>query len=141
MRAWLAKRMLTRNLLALNAGDYGPTLRADAPDVHFRFPGDHSWAADVRGREQVEQWLKRMVATGLQHDAPEQVVVSGPPWRMTVCLRGSDWLRAPTGELVYENRYVIWSTTSWGRVRAYEVYQDTQKAAALDEYLAGAAAR
>jgi hypothetical protein len=25
---------------------------------------------------------------------------------------------------------------SWGRLKAYEVYEDTQKAVALDEYLA-----
>jgi hypothetical protein len=31
---------------------------------------------------------------------------------------------------------VIWGRISWGRVREYEVYEDTQKSAAFDEYLA-----
>ena len=61
VRSWLAKKVITRNLRALNHGDMRPTLRMDAPDVHFRFPGTSSWAADVVGRDKVEEWLKRMV--------------------------------------------------------------------------------
>jgi hypothetical protein len=33
---------------------------------------------------------------------------------------------------------VIWGRISWGRLREYEVYEDTQKSKALDEYLASA---
>ena len=40
------------------------------------------------------------------------------------------------GETIYANRYVIWGRMAWGKLRDYEVYEDTQKAAALDEYLA-----
>jgi ABC-2 type transport system permease protein len=57
---------------------------------------------------------------------------------------GVDWLRWatplgwPAGETVWENRYVIWGRMSWGLLREYEVYEDTEKSTALDEYLAGA---
>jgi hypothetical protein len=51
-------------------------------------------------------------------------------------VRGTDYLRTPEGETVYENRYVIWGKMAWGRLREYEVYEDTQRTAALDEYLA-----
>jgi hypothetical protein len=51
-------------------------------------------------------------------------------------VRGHDHLRAPDGELVYENRYVIWGHLAWGKLKDYEVYEDTQKSKALDEYLA-----
>lgn len=51
IRNWLAMKLLDRNMRALNAGDPGPTLRLEAEDVHFRFPGTSSWAADVRGRD------------------------------------------------------------------------------------------
>ena len=91
VRSWLAKKVISRNLRALNQGDIRPTLRMDAPDVHFRFPGTSSWATDVVGRDKVEEWLKRMVATGLQHEAHD-VIASGPPWRMTIVLRGTDRL-------------------------------------------------
>lgn len=40
------------------------------------------------------------------------------------------------GERVYENRYVIWGRIAWGLLREYEVFEDTQKAKALDEHLA-----
>ena len=30
---------------------------------------------------------------------------------------------------------MIWGRMAWGRLKAYEVYEDTHKADALDEYL------
>jgi ketosteroid isomerase-like protein len=134
----LAKRMLDHAYRRLNAGDPSLLLRLDAKDVHFRFPGESSWTADVRGKDEVERWLNRMIATGLQHQ-PEQVVVQGPPWNMTICLRSTDHLATPEGKIVYSNRYVIWGRMAWGLLREYEVYADTQKLPGLDEYLAARA--
>ncbi|MGA2928282.1 MAG: hypothetical protein ABSG43_20260, partial [Solirubrobacteraceae bacterium] len=57
-------------------------------------------------------------------------------WKMTVCVRGHDYLKSPAGEVVYENRYVIWGRMAWGKLKDYEVYEDTEKARALDDYLA-----
>jgi ketosteroid isomerase-like protein len=142
MFSWLAKRMLDRAYTRLNAGDPSLLLALDAKDVHFRFPGESSWSGDIRGKDEVERWLRRMISTGLQH-RPEQAVVQGPPWNMTICLRSTDHLDDPSGERVYSNRYVIWGRIAWGRLRDYEVYEDTQKLPAFDEYLAarqGAAA-
>jgi ketosteroid isomerase-like protein len=39
------------------------------------------------------------------------------------------------GLRVYDNRYVIWGHIAWGKLREYEVYEDTQKSQRLDEYL------
>jgi ketosteroid isomerase-like protein len=135
MLSWLAKRILSQKMARLRVGDYEPLLRMDAEDVRFRFPGDSSWAAELRGKQELERWLQRFVRVGFQIFADE-VVVKGPPWNMTMCVRGTDHLKDAEGEVVYENRYVIWGRVSWGRVTEYEVYEDTQKAAALDEYLA-----
>ena len=44
--------------------------------------------------------------------------------------------RLAVGERIYENRYVIWGRLAWGRMQEYEVYEDTQKAKALDDWLA-----
>ena len=139
LRSWLARRMVTRSLAALNQGDVRPMLRMESPGVHFRFPGSSSWAIDAVGRDQVEGWLRRMTATGLQHQA-EDVVAVGPPWRMTLILRGIDRCDAPGGVTVYDNRYVIWATAKWGRITDYEVYEDTEKLTAFDAYLAQTAA-
>jgi ketosteroid isomerase-like protein len=132
--SWLAKTMLRRNMARLNEGNYGPTLQLDAPDVRFRFPGDSSWATEIDNREDLGRWLQRFVDTGLHIEADE-VVAQGPPWNMTLCIRGTDHLDTEDGR-VYENRYVIWGRIAWGRLREYEVYEDTQASKKLDDYLA-----
>ena len=134
MRSWLAKQLLTRFMAKLNAGDPGPLLRLDHRDVRFRFPGDSSWATELQGKDELAKWLQRFVDAGLQIYADE-VVVKGPPWNMTVCIRGTDHLDDADGRRVYENRYVIWGRIAWGLMREYEVYEDTQASKALDEYL------
>jgi len=135
MRQRLVARLLRHNMERIRAGDYRPTLRMDAKDVRFRFPGDSSWSGEIHGKDELERWLQRFVNVGLQIYADE-VVVKGWPWKMTVCIRGTDHLDAPSGERVYENRYVIWGHIRWGLLRDYEVYEDTQKSKTLDGYLA-----
>lgn len=134
IQSWLGRKMLGYTMGALNSGDVKPTLRMDAKDVEFRFPGDSSWAGVFRGKAALRAWLERFTRAGLQIDADE-VVVQGPPWRTTLCIRGTDHLDAPSGERVYENRYVIWGRLAWGKLKEYEVYEDTQKAKALDDWL------
>lgn len=135
MLSWLAKRMIARNMAKTREGDIGPTLRMDAEDIRFRFPGDSSWATELEGKEELERWLRRFVDVGIQI-YPDEVILKGFPWKQTICVRGHDHLDSAEGERVYENRYVIWGRISWGLLREYEVYEDTQKAKALDEHLA-----
>jgi ketosteroid isomerase-like protein len=135
MLSWLAKKMIARNMSRASAGDLGPTLRLDAEDVRFRFPGDSSWGGEFNGKGELEPWLRRFAEVGIQIH-PDEVVLKGFPWNQTICIRGRDHLDSPEGERVYENRYVIWGRLSWGLLREYEVYEDTQKSKALDAYLA-----
>jgi ketosteroid isomerase-like protein len=135
MLSWLGKRLITRNMAKAREGDIGPTLRMDAEDVKFKFPGDSSWATELEGKDDLERWLQRFADVGLQI-FPDEVVLQGFPWKQTICIRGTDFLDTPEGKRVYENRYVIWGRISWGKLRDYEVYEDTQKTEALDEYLA-----
>jgi len=132
--SWLAGRLMGWVLAHLRAGDVRPVLLLDAPDVELTFPGQNSWAGVIRGKEEHRRWLERLVSVGLQNHADEVVAV-GPPWRTTVCLRGRDFVRAPSGELVYENRYVLWGKLRWGRLQNYEVYEDTEKTARFDRWL------
>jgi hypothetical protein len=132
--SWLIKKVLTHNLTRLNAGDCRPALRLDARDVRFRFPGESSWATELQGKKALALWLQRFVDAGLQICADE-IVVKGPPWDMTLCVRGRVHLNSPTGATVYENRYVIWGRLGRGLLREYEVYEDTEKTRALDEHL------
>ncbi len=135
MLSWLAKKMISRNMAKAREGDIGPTLRMDAEDVKFRFPGDSSWGGEFNGKAELEPWLRRFADVGIQI-YPDEVVLKGFPWNQTICIRGYDRLDSPEGERVYENRYVIWGRISWGLLREYEVYEDTQKSKQLDEYLA-----
>ena len=137
MLSWLAKKLLARDMARLRAGDYRPQLSRVADDVRFRFPGTSSWATELQGKKDLERWLQRFVRVGLQI-YPDEVVVKGPPWNTTLVVRGPIHLKSPAGETVWENRYVIWGRMSWGLLREYEVYEDTEKSTALDEYLAGA---
>jgi hypothetical protein len=137
MQSWLAKKILTRNMARLRAGDYRPQLSRVAKDVRFRFPGSSSWATELESKEDLELWLQRFVRVGMQI-YPDEVIAKGPPWATTLLVRGPVCLKSPAGEVVYENRYVIWGRMSWGQLREYEVYEDTEKSTALDEYLAAA---
>jgi ketosteroid isomerase-like protein len=134
-QSWLAKKLISFVMGRTRDGDVRPTVLLDAPDVQLTFPGRNSWSGTFRGKAEVTRWLERFAAVGIQI-YPDEVVATGLPWRTTVCVRGRDYLRDGTGNLIYENRYVIWGRMSWGRLKAYEVYEDTQKADALDEYLA-----
>lgn len=136
MLSWLAKKMISRNMAKARKGDIGPTLQMDAKDVRFRFPGNSSWATELEGKEELKAWLQRFADAGLQI-YPDEVILKGFPWNQTICVRGYDYLDTPEGRRVYENRYVIWGRIAWGKLREYEVYEDTLKTEALDEYLAG----
>jgi ketosteroid isomerase-like protein len=135
MLSWLGRLMISRNMAKAREGDIEPSLRMDADDVRFRFPGNSSWATELEGKDELRKWLERFADAGLQI-YPDEVILQGFPWRQTICVRGTDHLDAPDGRRVYENRYVIWGRISWGKLREYEVYEDTQATESLDAYLA-----
>ncbi len=135
MLSWLTKQLMKLVMARTRSGDIRLTLMLDHEDVHFVFPGDNSWSGDYHGKAQHQAWLERLVRVGIQ-TAPDEVAVSGFPWNTTVCIRGRSYLDSPQGERVYDNRFVIWGKLRWGKLYDYEVYEDTQKAKALDGYLA-----
>lgn len=135
MLSWLAGKMIARNMRLIRAGDLGPTLAMDADDVKFSFPGESLFAPGASNKREHEQWLERFVRIGLQIH-PDEVVLKGFPWRQTVCVRGHIHLDDAEDGRVYDNRYVLWGRIAWGKLRDYEVYEDTEKSRKLDEYLA-----
>jgi ketosteroid isomerase-like protein len=134
MQSWIGRKLIERQLSALREGNPKPSVRMDARDVEMVFPGDNSWSGVIRGRRAHKAWLERFCIAGLQIFADE-VIVKGRPWRTTICIRGHDQLDSPAGERIYENRYVIWGQLRWGRLKRYEVYEDTEKVTALDRWL------
>lgn len=122
------------NFGRVRRGDTRLLFASYAENVHFRFPGDSSWAADIHGKDELQRWVRRFVDIGLQL-YPDRIVVDGPPWRTRICILCHDHYTAPDGERIYENRGVITGVIAWGRLVEYEVHEDTHKVEAFDEYL------
>jgi ketosteroid isomerase-like protein len=133
--SWLATKVIGFLMARNRAGDIRATLALDAPDVRLSFPGQNRWSGVFAGREAVRRWLELLLETGVV-TYPDQVVAVGPPWSTTICVRGHDHANGPDGERVYENRFVIWGKMSWGRLKDYEVYEDTHLANEYDRWLA-----
>ncbi len=134
MYSWLVKQLLSWMMGRLRAGDIRPAMLLDARDVVLKFPGDSSFSGVFHGKQAHREWEARFVRCGFQI-WPDEVAVSGPPWRTRIALRGHDLLRSPEGELIYENDYVIWATLRWFRMKEIQVYEDTLKTREVDDWL------
>jgi ketosteroid isomerase-like protein len=134
MQSWVGKKLVNHQLKALRNGDVKPTLRMDSRKVELHFPGDNSWSGVIKGKKAHRDWLERFCVAGMQIFADE-VVVKGTPWNSRVMVRGTDHLDDADGNRVYENRYVIWGTLRFGKLHRYEVYEDTKKVGALDDWM------
>lgn len=133
--AWAVRSTLLRTSRRLLEGDFEPLFRTYADDIRFVFPGRNSWAGEFRGKEEVERWVRRVYQVGLRLE-PHEVLVMGPPWNTTVCLRFTDRCAAPDGPIVYTNRGVVFGKIAWGKITYYEIHEDTEKVVALDAYVA-----
>lgn len=134
MLSWLAEKMIAHNMKAIRAGDLKPTVALYSDDVRFSFPGVSSFAPGASNKRELESWLSRFVEIGLQI-YPDQVILKGFPWRQTICVRGHIHLDDAKDGRVYDNRYVIWGRIAWGKLREYEVYEDTEETRRLDQWL------
>jgi ketosteroid isomerase-like protein len=126
---------LTRFALArLRRGDSRPLLALAAEDVHFRFLGRHSWAADFHSKARMRAWLDRYRRARLELE-PHEVVVSGPPWNTLICTRFTDRATDERGAVIYENEGVLFDRIRWGRIREHISYEDTQRTIEFDRRL------
>ncbi|WP_419993136.1 nuclear transport factor 2 family protein [Streptomyces boninensis] len=129
------RAMLQHSARRLREGDIEPTLRAYHEDVVMRFPGESSWSGEFHGKDAVEEWLLRFRSAGIQI-VFDDILVSGPPWHTKVCMRFTDYATDEHGETVYVNEGTIVAHVRWGKVYEYETFEDTEKSAAFDTYLA-----
>ncbi len=136
MIKWAVRWMVRRNLAALARGDPGPLLAGYAPDAVLVFPGVSSWSGEHRGKPAIEAFLRRFLEAGISGE-PHDILVNGPPWRMTVAMVFTDRAYGEPGEVVYENRVMILSRVVWGKIVYHEDFLDTQRVEALDRHLAG----
>jgi ketosteroid isomerase-like protein len=134
MYRWAVGKLTRLVLARLRAGDPRWLLALAAEDIHFRFLGEHSWAADFHSKEQMRGWLDRYLRAGLKL-TPHEIAVSGPPWRTLVFIRFSDSATDRDGTLVYENEGVLFERLAWGRIREHISYEDTQRTIEFDKRL------
>jgi ketosteroid isomerase-like protein len=131
----LARMMVRRSLAAHRRHDVEAVLKTFSKDVRFRFPGRNSWAGEFRGIDAVRPWLRRFYEVGLELDADE-ILIGGWPWDTRVAIHFADRLKTSDGAVVYENTGFIYAKSAWGRIREYDVIEDTEKVAQLDAWLA-----
>lgn len=135
MISWLAGVLLRRAIRRINAGDIGPMLNSYAEDAVLVFPGDSSWGGEHRGKQAIRAFLERFARVGIQFEAHE-VTVSGWPWNARLYVLFSDRARDAAGNVVYENHGVIYGRTRWGKIVYQEDFEDTDRVAAFDTWLA-----
>jgi hypothetical protein len=136
MRRWLVRLLVMRVYGAIGSGNPEPALRMFATKARFHFAGTHSWAIDTTEARARRVWFERFAA--LRPDLRcADVVVGGPPWRMSVCVVFNDALRSDSGDVVYSNHGVQYLQLRWGRVVLDEINLDTQLVADYDAFIAG----
>jgi ketosteroid isomerase-like protein len=133
MYSWLVGRIVRALIARLNKGDIRPILAGFAPDAHFVFPGRSSFAADHRGKREIEAWFTRFAAFGPKFTIHD-VTVAGPPWNARTSIRFTDRMSV-AGAGDYENEGMIYQRSRWGRIKEDRVYLDTQRIAELDARL------
>jgi len=140
--------MIKRNIQRLNAGDFAPTIAMFADDATLSFPGDNSWSNMIRpvqigreafvthrGSDELRRFLQRYVDQRI-HMVVDDILVNGPPWNTRAAVRVHHWVAGADGTDVYANRAVLFVNTRWGKIRAQEDYEDTERVAAFDRTLA-----
>jgi ketosteroid isomerase-like protein len=126
MYRWAVERFLRFVYGRAFAGNDDLMMKATAPDVRFSFPGTSSFSTSLTGRESLREWLARFTELSPSFEIRD-VVVSGPPWDMTVAVRFRDSIGAD-----YHNEGVEWLRIQRGRVRSLDVFLDTERLTAWE---------
>jgi ketosteroid isomerase-like protein len=126
--------MIRRNVDALARGDLGPLLASYADDAVLVFPGRSSWSGEYHGKPAIESFLRRYLQDGVVGQAHD-ILVNGPPWRTTLCVLFTAEAKTPTGDVVYQNRAVLFARARWGKIVYQEDFEDTHRIHEFDRYL------
>ena len=141
------RALMRHSVTQLNRGDYSMMLKLAHPDFTLAFPGENSWATmfrpTVKGRDrhvthqgvqEAAAFAERVVSQGTQFRI-EDILVNGGPWQTRVALRVHVFIpSAGGGDDAYNNRAVLLLEIRWGRLVAWETYEDTQRVAAWDAH-------
>jgi ketosteroid isomerase-like protein len=110
----------------LSQGDYEAVLASFSPTAVFCFAGDHALGGQLQGVALIRQWFQRVLR--LFPDlrfAPQDIVVSGPPWNTMVATRFMVRATLPDGRR-YANEGMQLLRLRWGRAVEDRLYEDLQ---------------
>jgi len=146
------RALMRYSVQKLNGGDASLLLRLAAPNAGIAFPGVNSWSTMFRpvvktrerhithqGIEECKAFADRFVDERVQFHI-EDILVNGPPWNTRVALRVQSYIEGPDGVDVYNNRAIALLETRWGRLIAWEDYEDPERITAWDAAKAAKAA-
>lgn len=100
-------------------------------NIHHEFAGDHALGGVRTTKRDFAAWLDRLyrLFPKLAFE-PRKILVSGPPWNMTVGVLWTDRGEAADGT-AYENHGVHELRIRWGKLVALRAHLDTQHLAAV----------
>lgn len=138
------RALMRYSVKKLNSGDASLLLKLATPDAVIAFPGTNSWSTMFRpvvksrerhvthqGIEECRAFADQFVDNGVQFHI-EDILVNGPPWNTRIALRVQSYVEGPDGVDEYNNRAVAILETKWGKLIAWEDYEDPERVAAWD---------
>ncbi len=147
------RALMRYSVKKLNAGDASMLLKMASPDAYIAFPGDNSWSTMFRpvgqavrdqrpthrGIEECRAFADQFTENGVQFEI-EDILVNGPPWNTRIGLRVKSFIppERPGEPDVYNNRALALLEVKWGKLVAWEDYEDTERVAAWDARRLGA---
>jgi len=133
----LARRRVRASFDGLSSGDPSVALRGLADDVHHVFAGDHAVGGERHSRAAVERWFGRLLHLFELRFEIRRILVSGPPWHLTVAVEWFAQVRPKVGEpYTNEGAHVI--VIHRGKVTYFHAYEDSQKVALACQGMAAA---
>jgi ketosteroid isomerase-like protein len=125
----MVKRIARKNFLRVNNKDFDALLADCAPDIRYRFGGDHALGGVRHDREALSRWFARLGRLGRHLTLTvEDVWVKGLPHDTTIIIRWSATDVLPDAA-PYRNRGVHIVRMRWGKVVDIDAHEDSQAVA------------
>jgi ketosteroid isomerase-like protein len=125
----IVKRLIWQSFDHVNNRRWDELLKAVAPNIHHRFGGAHAIGGERHDDRTLRRWFERVgrVMPNL-HLKVNKMWVTGWPWHTTVFVQWDGTATLLDGG-PYLNRGLHVITLRWGKVRAIEVFEDSQEVA------------
>ena len=127
--SWIVKSRIRQSFEQVNTHRWDDLLGSIAPDVDHRFLGAHAVGGQRHDRDTLRRWFERLgrVLPNL-HLKVNNIWVKGWPWKTTVIVQWDGTATLLDGG-PYCQHAVHLITLRWGKIRALDVFEDSQEIA------------